>query len=315
MEALYAHICINFWIIGGRRIIHGVKTKCITCRRFDAKATCEVTAPLPEGRVRHIRPFYFCGLDYAGPLLTKSRVGVQKIWIALFVCGTTRAVHLEVVDSLATDEFLLAFRRFVARRSMPFQIRLDDATTFRATSVVLSVCWIFNPPCSPWWGGFYERLVGIIRAPLQKVLGNALLSEKELTTVIVEIEGIVNNRPITHVGDFGDELPLTPAKLIGNIWSQESISAHGESEEARPALNLDLSRRRWRYIKSVNEHLESRWKHEYLAQLRGFQWTVSRPIEEEVVVVVDNEKKRQHWQLGLVLQLFEGGDKRSRGLL
>ena len=71
----------------------------------------------------------------------------------------------------------------------------------------------------------------------------------------MEIEGIVNNRPITHVGDLGDELPLTPAKLIGNIWSQESISAHGESEEARPALNLDLSHRRWRYIKSVNEHL------------------------------------------------------------
>ena len=49
VEALYAHICINFWIIGGRRIIRGLKTKCITCRRFDAKATCEVTAPLPEG--------------------------------------------------------------------------------------------------------------------------------------------------------------------------------------------------------------------------------------------------------------------------
>ena len=72
-------------------------------------------------------------------------------------------------------------------------------------------------------------MVGIIKAPLKKVLGNALLSEKELTIVIVESEGIVNNRPFTHVGDFGDELPLTPAKLSGNIWSQKSVSAHGES--------------------------------------------------------------------------------------
>ena len=77
-------------------------------------------------------------------------MGVQKIWIALFVCGTTHAVHLEIVDSLATDEFLLAFRRFVPRRPMPFQIRSDNATTFRTASVVLSVRWIFNPPCSPW---------------------------------------------------------------------------------------------------------------------------------------------------------------------
>ena len=57
-------------------------------------------------------------------------MGVQKIWIALSVCGTTHAVHLEVVDSLATDEFLLAFRRFVARWSMPFQFRSDNATIF-----------------------------------------------------------------------------------------------------------------------------------------------------------------------------------------
>ena len=131
------------------------------------------------------------------------------------MCGTTRAVHLEVVESLSVDDFLLAWRRFVSGRSTPRRVRSDNGTTFVAAAKVLRIHWIFNPPAAPWFGGFHERLVRVVKTPLKKVLGKALLRPAELVTVLCEIEQAVNKRPLTHVGALLEGQPLTPAKLIG----------------------------------------------------------------------------------------------------
>ena len=76
-------------------------------------------SPLPVQRIRLERPFKSCGIDYAGPLSVRDGADVCKVWlaIALFVCTASTAIHLEVVRSLPVDDFLLAFRRFAARRS------------------------------------------------------------------------------------------------------------------------------------------------------------------------------------------------------
>ena len=97
VEALLAFIYQKFWIIGGRRLVRRIKQQCVQCRRYDAQPCAEVTAPLPEGRVAFNRPFGFCGIDHAGPLLAKAQQNPCKVWLALFVCGATRAVHIEVV--------------------------------------------------------------------------------------------------------------------------------------------------------------------------------------------------------------------------
>ena len=75
----------------------------------------------------------------------------------------------------------------------------------------MAIKWEFIPPCSPWFGGFYERLVKSVKVPLRKVLGKSTLWLKELMTIVTEIERLVNDRPLTHVGDFDDAPPLTPA--------------------------------------------------------------------------------------------------------
>ena len=84
----------------------------------------------------------------------KTDQGTSNVWMALCVCGTTRAVHLELVDSLTTADFILAWRRFTARRSRPQRVRSDNATVFVAAAKILHVEWIFNPPAAPWFGGF-----------------------------------------------------------------------------------------------------------------------------------------------------------------
>ena len=95
-----------------------------------------------------------------------------------------------MVTSLALEDFLLAFRRFVARRGQPHQIVSDNAATFKAAAPTLSVKRSFNPPVSAWWGGSYERLVKTIKMPLKKVLDCALLSLNGLIIFITEVESL-----------------------------------------------------------------------------------------------------------------------------
>ena len=187
METVLATVRENFCILGDRRLLRQIKHQCVKCRRFDARPADEETADLPADRVNFQRPFSLCGVDYAGPLLVKDTSGVNKMWIALFVCGTTRAVHVEVVESLGVDDFLLAWRRFVSCRGTPSRIRSENGTTFVAAAKILRIQWIFNPPVAPWFG-FYERLVRVVKTPLKKVLGKALLRPTELVTVLCEIE-------------------------------------------------------------------------------------------------------------------------------
>ena len=140
-EALLSFLRNKFWIIGSRRLARSVKNRCVTCRRFDGQPCAEMTAPLPGSRVNLVRPFYSCGIDYAGPLLARvSNHGERcEVWIALFVCAQTRAVHLEVVETLTTEDFLLAYRRFVGRRGTPYEIISDSAAMFKTASRILSV--------------------------------------------------------------------------------------------------------------------------------------------------------------------------------
>jgi len=113
VESVLAFIRNEFYVIGARRQLRNVTEKCVTCRWFRAQVAAEQTPPLPADRVTHCKPFGLTGVDYAGPLFVRQESRETKVWIALFVCGTTRAVHLEVVTSLSTEAFLLAFRRLL----------------------------------------------------------------------------------------------------------------------------------------------------------------------------------------------------------
>ena len=104
-------------------------------------------------------------------------------------------MHLELVLSLSVEDFLVAWRRLVSRRQTPRRVRSDNGTTCVTAAKVLPVDWVFNPPGSPWFGGLNDRLVGVVKTPLKKVLGKALLRHEELHIVLCEVERAVNSRP------------------------------------------------------------------------------------------------------------------------
>ena len=76
------------------------------------------------------------------------------------------------------------------------------------------VKWRFNLELAPWWGGFFERLVGFMKRTLRKVLGKAILTYQELETVLTEVEGNLNNRPLTYEYEVVGEEMLIPNHLL-----------------------------------------------------------------------------------------------------
>lgn len=117
----------RFWILRGRETVKKVIRHCVVCRRFDA-APCKPPpfADLPTNRVSDDPPFTNVGIDFAGPFYVKENVNnaeCVKVYVCLFTCASTRAVHLELTRGLGVQDFLLAFRRFTSRRGLPANLQ------------------------------------------------------------------------------------------------------------------------------------------------------------------------------------------------
>ena len=122
--------CSGYWVLSNstniRRIIH----RCIQCRRFRGKLGEQKMANLPPERITTTAPFTHCGVDMFGPFNVKEKRAERKRFVALFTCFSSRAIHLEVTSNMDTDSFILALRRFLARRGAVASIRSDNGTNF-----------------------------------------------------------------------------------------------------------------------------------------------------------------------------------------
>ena len=98
-------------------------------------------ATLPKTRVTEAVPFLRTGLDYLGPMYIRKSDGERKVWVCLFICLVTRAIHLEILQDMSADEFLLGFRRFISQRGTPIEIISDNAQQCKTASRTLDLVW------------------------------------------------------------------------------------------------------------------------------------------------------------------------------
>ena len=320
----------RYWILRGRESVKRVVRNCLLCKWFSERAFA--TAPslsLPEFRTDEGPPFVNIGLDFAGPLYIRGAQGnTSKSYICLFTCASTRAVHLELTESLDTESFLRAFRRFTARRGLPKLILSDNAKTFKSASIEIrkivrskavlnylanrNIEWRFIPERAAWFGSIYERMVGSVKKCLRKVIGRSILRYDELNTLLIEVEGIVNSRPISYVYDDseGVSYALTPAHLI---YGRRITTVPSDTHFEIVSTNQSLTRRA-KHHRRLLEMFTKLWRRDYLLSLRervtkNDKLSSKSQIKCGDIVLLLNEKtRRAFWRLARVEEILAGND-------
>lgn len=253
-------------------------------------------------------------MDHAGPVYCVD-FPEKKFYITLFTCAVTRAIHIELVDSLSQEQFMLALRRFAARRGMPSIIYSDNAKTFLGADAMLQKHlghlapeWKLIVPRSPWWGGWWERLIRSVKAGLRKSLGLRCLTRAELETVLFDIEACVNSRPLTFVGDGADcANALTPSHfLLGRGAGFQSRVLEDPSSVSPKMLS-----ERARVCEKRTNRFWSVWTNEYLQNLppsvRNFS-SHGKLVVGSVVLIREDNVPRMKWLTGVVTKLYPGRD-------
>ena len=319
----------QYWLVRGRQFIRTQLGKCATCRRFEGKPYQAPPAPpLP--------PFTATGIDFLGPLYVKTREENPKVWICLYTCCVVRALHLDVVPNLTSEGFMRSFRRFTARRGIPPTIITDNGGTFKPAAKEITtilthpdvkkffagkrITWHFNLEKAPWWGGFFERLVKSMKRCLKKTLGTAKLTYEELLTATVEVEMILNSRPLSYISTEDFEEPLTPSNLLigRRLLSLPEPNYNEDDPDFDIKLDTDDLTRTMRHLSNVMNHFWSRWRNEYLMELRESHRVETRNGNEtvslgDIVVVHEESRPRGLWRLGKVESLISGADGQTRG--
>ena len=167
----------EFWLVQGRSKVGSLLRKCFLCRKFGAKLLQKPpAAPLPDFRAQVCDPFSSVGVDYLGVIFVYSTprnkdVTLQKVYVCLFTCATTRAIHLDIVPDASCEAFINCLRRFIGRRGTPKMFVSDNAKCFvgeelKRFAKLYDMEWQLIVEKSPWWGGFYERMVQVVKLPL-----------------------------------------------------------------------------------------------------------------------------------------------------
>lgn len=237
----------------------------------------------------------------------------------------TRAVHIELVSELTTQAFLAALTRFVSRRGKPSNILSDNGGNFVGANNELSkmseflennneliethlsndrIRWKFIPARSPNFGGIWEAGIKSTKYHIKRLVSHPLAYE-DFNTLLIQIEGVLNSRPLCPLSqDPNDLVALTPAHFLV-----------GKQLTALPEINLtdvpENRLNRWQRVKALAQHYWTRWSKEYLSELQTrVKW---KKNSEELLkigslVLIKDSTPSMVWQLGRVSELRPGKD-------
>ncbi|UYV75667.1 hypothetical protein LAZ67_13000957 [Cordylochernes scorpioides] len=259
-----------------------------------------VLAPTLQTCRQPQRSFTFTGLDAFGPFTVTVGRRHEKRWVIIFTCLVTRAIHLEVVHALSTDEFMMGLSRFIDTRGRPDTIYSDNRTNFVEASKDLKLAaseinfevmaasgrfgpvkWKFNPPAAPHFGGAWERLIKSVKKCLRATPNEVNPKDTTLLTALKSAENIINSRPLTYVSSD----PTEEDSLTSNHFLRGA-------NDADPSIPKD-------YISKLMTR--SKWHHQ------------TEPIRTgDLVFLVDELHPKNMWKRGSISDVHFGPDGQVR---
>lgn len=323
--ATLSTIRFKYWPINGRSEVGKVIHRCTRCIRFRAQACGQQMADLPPPRVTLDRPFIHTGVDFSGAIYLRSSMSrncrYHKAYICLFVCLATKLLHLELVSELTSEAFICALKRLIARRGSCKYLYSDNASNFKGAnnelvelnkmfkndttySEIVNYCtmnniqWKFTIPLASHMGGLYEAGIKSVKALLKRQLCNAKLTYELMYTLLVQVEGILNSRPLCSISDSPNDLEyLTPAHF-----------AIGSAITDLPEPNmLDMNDKRLNMYQKLTQIRQRIWKQfyrNYISELLPRnKWLQSKANLKvgDMIIIKDEATPPSCWPLGKVI--------------
>ncbi|XP_017468972.1 PREDICTED: uncharacterized protein LOC108360974 [Rhagoletis zephyria] len=337
VQVMMQFIRQKYWIPRLRGSLRSFIHKCMTCVRHNHRVEAQIMADLPADRVTAGKPFLHVGIDYAGPIDIKmidregNQIVRQKVWIAVFVCLKTRAVHLDLVTDLTTIAFIACYERFVSRRGRCERIYSDNGTAFVGAAKdikrameswhkedvfqhlsVKGTEWRFMTPAAPHQGGIYEAAVKSMKHHLVRVIGLRVLPFEQLRTLLAQVEAILNSRPLHPLSDDPEDFQaLTPGHLLNG--EPLVLPLPFAIPETSSSKGVQLWKERQRMVKTFWE----RWHNEYLTTLQERKkWRKSseRVQLRQLVLIKSENFPPAQWAMGRIIQLHPSEDNLVRSV-
>ena len=312
----------GIWIVNINSLVRSIIWQCVGCRILRGKSGIQHMSNLPTDRITPAPPFTYCGVDLFGPFIIKERRTFVKRYGIMFTCLSCRAVHIESGNSMDTDSFIMALRRFINRRGNVRQIRSDNGSNFIGAQKELQkefqrfdhkkigdflrtsnadwLPWKNNPPYASHFGGVWERQIRTARSILNGLLlsHSKSLNDESFRTVLTEVECVVNSRPLTvdNLNDPCSLKPLTP----NNLLTLKSKVVHPPPGTFSPA---DVySRKHWRRTQHIVNEFWVRWRKEFLNNLQErSKWTSKRRnLRIGDVVLLKTNESRNEWPMAMI---------------
>ncbi|XP_039446262.1 uncharacterized protein LOC120425723 [Culex pipiens pallens] len=321
----------RYWPVRGRDVARRVVNECLDCFHCKPRSIDQMMGPLPAARLVPSRAFASSGVDYCGPFAVRppNRRGASvKVFVAIVVCMWSKAVHIDMVYDLTSASFINVLKRLVGRRGRVTDLYCDNARTFvganrhleelrrafdamHSSDAVAAHCaekgitFHFNPARSPHHGGLWEAAVKSFKHHLYRVMKDTLLTIDDFNTLIVQIEGVLNSRPLTPLSsDPTDVVALTP----GHFLVGEPLFSIPEPDLCDISINRLNS---FQKMQQKLQHFWRAWSRDYIGHLQNRKkWPVVRPNIEvgTMVLLKQDNAPPMRWKLGRIEAVFPGKD-------
>ncbi|KAG5673272.1 hypothetical protein PVAND_003333 [Polypedilum vanderplanki] len=320
IESQIAEIRTKCWIPQIRVAMRKISKCCNVCIFRKAQPYGPAMAQLPKYRIDpDLQPFEVTGVDCMGPIVVKMYGREKKIWIMIFTCTLTRFIDLHILESLESLRVLEAIVCFwCAARLLKEDHENAKNSLIEASkslspklSEIYAVDWEFIPAHSPWFGGFYERLIKEVKRSIQDILSERKIDKIQLNIAIKEAAHRINLRPLTHNAIAAEDAEvLTPHHLAKHRpgWPLLPGMHKGKFGEVS-------DRSIYRRGRAIADQIVAKFVSLYLPVLtKRTKWLKdSAPLKkDDLVLLIEPNKTRSQWQRGIVTKIYTSGDRKGR---